>query len=68
MKANDRTSQNHHHPTGDPNQGDAEPGEPHKRPEGQRRDGLRDPLRDSAEHQVLKNIARTYARYIGPLD
>lgn len=26
----------------------------------------RDELRDSAEHRVLRNIARTYARYYGP--
>lgn len=26
----------------------------------------REDLRDTAEHKVLKNIARTYARYYGP--
>ncbi len=26
----------------------------------------RDEMRDSAEHKVLRNIARTYARYYGP--
>lgn len=28
----------------------------------------RDELRDSAEFKVLRNIARTYARYYGPTD
>ena len=37
-----------------------------ERPEVTRDVLSRDELRDSAEHRVLRNIARTYLQYYGP--
>lgn len=45
---------------------DPERGSTAERPEVTREVLERDELRDSAEHKVLRNIARTYARYYGP--
>ena len=45
---------------------DPQQGQTRERPAVTREVLERDSLRDSAEHQVLRNIARTYARYYGP--
>lgn len=66
MTTSSRTRRPGETPDGDAPRFDPQRGRTRERPAVTKEVLRRAALRDSAEHNVLRNIARTYARYYGP--